>query len=101
MQGTIDIPDTLATRLQAKWQDAPPHYVFEQIIMEGYRDALLTTLPDNVLQAFNSLGDKQPFARFFAHSRRNILDDEDLPILLKDVGDGLFLKGFLPHFIAH
>ena len=43
MQVTIEIPDTLATRLQAKWRDALPHYVFERIVMEGYRDALLTT----------------------------------------------------------
>jgi hypothetical protein len=43
MQVTIDIPDPLATRLQAKWQDALPRYVFERIVMEGYRDALLTT----------------------------------------------------------
>jgi uncharacterized secreted protein with C-terminal beta-propeller domain len=43
MQVTIDIPDSLATRLQAKWQDALPHYVFERIVMEAYRDALLTT----------------------------------------------------------
>ena len=43
MQVTIDIPDTLATRLQTKWQEALPRYVFERIVMEAYRDALLTT----------------------------------------------------------
>jgi hypothetical protein len=37
------VGDVLAARLQTKWQDALPHYVFERIVMEGYRDALLTT----------------------------------------------------------
>ncbi len=43
MQVTIEIPDALAMRLQTKWRDTLSHYVFERIIMEGYRDNLLTT----------------------------------------------------------
>src|SRR6266498_894357 len=57
-------------------------------------------LPDNLLQAFNRFWGKQTFARFPAHSRRDMLNDEYLPLLLKDIGDCLFLKGFFP-FIAH
>src|SRR5262249_39826870 len=58
-------------------------------------------LPDDLLQAFHRFWGKEPFARFPAHSRRDMLNDEHLPLLFKYVGDFLFLKGFLPHFIAH
>ncbi len=43
MQVTIEIPDALAMRLQTQWRDMLSHYVFERIVMEGYRDNLLTT----------------------------------------------------------
>jgi Uncharacterised protein family (UPF0175) len=43
MQVTIDLPDEFAQRLQAKWQDALAHYVRERLVMEAYRDDLLST----------------------------------------------------------
>src|SRR5882724_1342788 len=61
----------------------------------------LSLLPDNVLQAFNSFWAKQTFVCFSAHSRRDILNDENFPLLLKYIGDFLFLKSFFPHFMAH
>src|SRR2546423_12654286 len=36
-------------------------------------------LPDNLLQTFNRFWGKQPFARFPAHARRDMLNDEHLP----------------------
>jgi hypothetical protein len=45
MQVTIDLPDEFAQRLQAKWQDALAHYVRERLVMEAYRDDLLSTMP--------------------------------------------------------
>src|SRR2546426_3810617 len=61
----------------------------------------LSLLPDNLLQAFNDFWSKQSLARFSAYSRRDILNDEHLPLLLEYIGDFLFLKGFFPHLIAH
>jgi hypothetical protein len=43
MQVTIDLPDEFAQRLQAKWQDTLAHYVRERLVMEAYRDDLLST----------------------------------------------------------
>jgi hypothetical protein len=43
MHVTIELPDELAQRLQAKWQAPLPHYVRERLLMEAYRDDLLST----------------------------------------------------------
>jgi hypothetical protein len=43
MQITIEIPEKLAAQLQTRWQDTLPHYVFERLVMEAYRDEMLTT----------------------------------------------------------
>jgi hypothetical protein len=43
MHVTIDLPDEFAQRLQAKWQAPFPHYVRERLVMEAYRDDLLST----------------------------------------------------------
>ena len=43
MQVTIEIPDELAQRLQTKWQDTLAHYLWERLVMEAYRDELLST----------------------------------------------------------
>jgi Uncharacterised protein family (UPF0175) len=43
MQVIIDLPDEFAQRLQAKWQDTLAHYVRERLVMEAYRDDLLST----------------------------------------------------------
>jgi hypothetical protein len=43
MHVTIDLPDEFAQRFQAKWQDTLPHYVRERLVMEAYRDDLLST----------------------------------------------------------
>ena len=61
----------------------------------------LSLLPDNLLQAFNDFWGKQALTSFSAHSRRDVLNDEYLPLLLEYVGNFLFLKGFFPHFITH
>ena len=70
MQVTIEIPEKLATRLQTRWQDTLPHYVFERLVMEAYRDAMLTTrdvqdllkLPDRL--AVYDLCDKYKIATY-------------------------------------
>lgn len=43
MQVTIDLPDEFAQRLQAKWQDTLAHYVWERLVLEAYRDDILST----------------------------------------------------------
>ena len=43
MDVTIELPDEFAQRLQTKWQDTLAHYVRERLIMEAYRDDLLST----------------------------------------------------------
>jgi hypothetical protein len=70
MQVTIEIPEKLATQLQTRWQDTLPHYVFERLVMEAYRDAMLTTrdvqdllkLPDRL--AVYDLCDKYKIATY-------------------------------------
>jgi hypothetical protein len=42
MQVNFELPDEFAQLLQAKWQDTLQHYVWERIVMEAYRDELLT-----------------------------------------------------------
>src|SRR5882672_3484837 len=61
----------------------------------------LSLLPDDLLQAFHSFWGKQSLASFSAHSRRDVLNNENLPLLLQDIGDFLFLKSFCPRLIAH
>jgi hypothetical protein len=58
-------------------------------------------LPDNLLQAFHGFWGKQSLSRFSAHACRDVLNDEHLSLLLKYIGDFLFLKGFFPRFMAH
>lgn len=58
-------------------------------------------LPDNLLQAFYSFRGKQPFACFLTYARGNMLNNEYLTLLLQDIGDVLFDKCLVPHFIAH
>lgn len=43
MQYTIELPDDFAQRLQAKWQETPAHIVREIVVLEAYREGLLTT----------------------------------------------------------
>ena len=43
MHVNFELPDEFAQRLQAKWQDTLQHYVWERIVMEAYRDELLTS----------------------------------------------------------
>ena len=43
MQVTVDLPDEFAQRLQAKWQDTLSHYARERLVMEAYRDDLVST----------------------------------------------------------
>jgi hypothetical protein len=43
MQVTIELPDEFVARLQTKWHDSLPHYVRERLVMEAYRDDLLST----------------------------------------------------------
>ena len=43
MQYTIELPDEFAQRLQAKWQETPEHIVREIVVLEAYREGLLTT----------------------------------------------------------
>ncbi|ETX05797.1 UPF0175 family protein [Candidatus Entotheonella palauensis] len=42
MQISIEIPEKLAERMQAQWQDISRH-VLERIVLEAYRDDILTT----------------------------------------------------------
>jgi hypothetical protein len=70
MQVTIEIPEKLATQLQTRWQYTLPHYVFERLVMEAYRDDMLTTrdvqdllqLPDRL--AVYDLCDKYKIATY-------------------------------------
>jgi Uncharacterised protein family (UPF0175) len=43
MHVTIKPPDEFAQRLQANWQAPLPHIVRERLVMEAYRDDLLST----------------------------------------------------------
>ena len=43
MQVTIELPDEFAQRLRTRWQDTLAHYVRERLVMEAYRDDLLST----------------------------------------------------------
>jgi len=43
MQVTVELPDEFAARLQTRWQANLPHYVRERLVMEAYRDDLLST----------------------------------------------------------
>lgn len=43
MHVNFDLPDEFAQRLQAKWHDILAHYARERLVMEGYRDDLLST----------------------------------------------------------
>lgn len=43
MQVTINLPDKLVAQLAARWPEDLPHYVVERLVMEAYRDAMLTT----------------------------------------------------------
>jgi hypothetical protein len=43
MHVTIELPDEFAQRLQTKWKDTLEHYVRERLVMEAYRDDLLST----------------------------------------------------------
>jgi hypothetical protein len=42
MQVTIEIPEKLAERIQAQWEDISRH-LLERIVLEAYRDDILTT----------------------------------------------------------
>jgi hypothetical protein len=55
MPATTDLPDEFAQRLQAKWQDALAHYVRERLVIEVYRDDLLST---REVQEFLGLDDR-------------------------------------------
>lgn len=43
MHVNFDLPDEFTQRLQAKWHDTLAHYARERLVMEGYRDDLLST----------------------------------------------------------
>jgi hypothetical protein len=43
MHVTTELPDEFAQRLQTRWQDTLAHYVRERLVMEAYRDDLLST----------------------------------------------------------
>jgi Uncharacterised protein family (UPF0175) len=43
MQVTIELPDEVAQRIEAKWHDTLTHYARERLVMEAYRDDLVTT----------------------------------------------------------
>src|SRR5262249_55186612 len=74
-------------------------YSLEQTLCHKLKNGRLhdarwrSLLPDNLLQAFHRFWGKEPFTRFPAHARRDMLNDEHLALLLKDIGDRLFLKG--------
>jgi Uncharacterised protein family (UPF0175) len=42
MKVTVEIPDHLATHLQMRWPDIPRH-VLEYLVLEAYRDDIVTT----------------------------------------------------------
>jgi hypothetical protein len=43
MHVTFELPDEFAQRLQLKWHDTLAHYARERLVMEAYRDDLLST----------------------------------------------------------
>jgi hypothetical protein len=55
MHVTIELPDELAQRLQAKWQETPAHIIRELVVLEAYREGLLTT---REVQAILGLDDR-------------------------------------------
>ena len=55
MQVTIELPDELAQRLQAKWQETPAHIARELVVLEAYREGMLTT---REVQAILELDDR-------------------------------------------
>jgi len=42
MQVTVEIPDHLAPHFQTRWHDIPRH-LFEYLVLEAYRDDIVTT----------------------------------------------------------
>jgi hypothetical protein len=42
MQFTVEVPDHLGTHFQTRWHDVPRH-LFEYLILEAYRDDVLST----------------------------------------------------------
>ena len=55
MHVTIELPDELAQRLQAKWQETPAHIARELVVLEAYREGMLTT---REVQAILGLDDR-------------------------------------------
>jgi hypothetical protein len=55
MDVTIELPDELAQRLQAKWQETPAHIARELVVLEAYRAGILTT---REVQAILGLDDR-------------------------------------------
>jgi len=55
MQVTIELPDAFAQRLQAKWQETPAHITRELVVLEAYREGMLTT---REVQAILGLADR-------------------------------------------
>jgi hypothetical protein len=43
MHVTIELPDDFVQRLQAKWQETPAHIARELVVLEAYREGMLTT----------------------------------------------------------
>lgn len=43
MHVTLELPDELAQRIEAKWHDTLTHYARERPVMEAYRDDILST----------------------------------------------------------
>src|SRR5437870_13690743 len=61
-----------------------PSYLGHKLKNGGFNYAgWLSLLPDNLLQAFNDFWGKQALTSFSAHSRRDVLNDEYLPLLLE------------------
>lgn len=42
MEVAIHLPDDIARRVQAQWEDIPPH-VLESFVLEGFRTRVLST----------------------------------------------------------
>ena len=55
MHVTIELPDELAQRLQTKWQETPAHITRELVVLEAYREGMLTT---REVQAILGLDDR-------------------------------------------
>jgi Uncharacterised protein family (UPF0175) len=55
MHVTIELPDELAQRLQAKWQETPAHITRALVVLEAYREGMLTT---REVQAILGLDDR-------------------------------------------